>query len=123
MFPEDLPIVKRLEGLLIIWTDNVNLLPRCYKYTLGTKMTQILLDMLELIVLANGDTYRRVEYLKKAMNEFELFKILVRTLDKKQLLSIKQAATLNRECSVIGKQINGWKKNTERQTQRPSDRI
>lgn len=123
MFPEDLPIVKRLEGLLIIWTGNVDLLPRCYKYTLGTKMTQILLDMLELIVLANGDTYRRVEYLKKAMNEFELFKILVRTLDKKQLLSIKQAAALIRECSVIGKQINGWKKSTERQTQRPSDRI
>ena len=121
MFTEDLPIMKKMEELMAMWSDCVVLLPKLYKYTYGQRMIDILLDMMELIVFANEDISGRKEHLEKFLARFALFKMLSRMLNNKQVLSVKQSANLSRVCSVIGKQATGWKKSMGSDNQaRPS---
>lgn len=70
---EELPIYRATYLLLRATQD----FPRFYKYSLGTRMVDICLDMSMLLYKANS-SYEKVELIKEFLSRFNMLQMLLR---------------------------------------------
>ncbi len=83
--------------------------PKRSRYTIGEKTENILLDLIELITLANIQIKSlREPILYKASAKCELLKILLRLGYDSSLFNDRQYVALESKVLEIGKMIGGW---------------
>lgn len=105
---EELPIYRatyRLLNLLIRATQDF---PRYYKYSLGTRMVDVCLDMSMLLYKANS-SYEKVELIKEFLSKFSILQMLLRVCAEQKVIDTKKVAVFALEMEKIGKQATGWK--------------
>lgn len=87
----------------------IQLFPKKDKYTLGKKVDNLILDLIELTFLA---TYlskeKKYDVLQKASLKIDLLKILIRLAKEVKALDNKKYIQLQQELQEIGKMIGGW---------------
>ena len=86
--------------------------PRQYKYSVGGKMHDLAIDLIQDIAAAymNRDRETRIGYLVAFQVKFETLKTLVRKAgEKKWILSKGRHAQIVELMDAIGKQCTAWK--------------
>ena len=114
---EELPIYRatyRLLNMLIRATQDF---PRFYRYSIGTRMVDVCLDMSMLLYKANS-CYEKVEVLKEFLSRFGMLQMLLRVCTEQQVIDTKKATAFAIEMEKIGKQATGWKQYNERGQQK-----
>lgn len=93
---------------LLKWLlPTISRFPKDKRYTLGQRIENKLLDILELLLEAN---YSRIklELLKKANLQLESFRYLTRLSYDLLFINLKRYEFISRETNEIGKLIGGW---------------
>lgn len=86
--------------------------PRVYKYSVGNRMHELAIDLLEEIAAAyiNRDRATRVQHLTNFQTKFNTLKTLLRTAgEKKWILGRSKHAEVIELMDAIGKQATAWK--------------
>lgn len=108
---EELPLYRdtyRLLNNLIVLTQDF---PRFFRYSIGSRMVDLTLDMLSLIYRANG-SYEKVGVLAEILDRYRMLQMLFRVCGaeghhRAQVRPVRAAAGADR-------QATGWKQYSER---------
>jgi len=87
--------------------------PRAYKYTIGTKMHDLAIELIQEIAAAymNRDRETRIQYLVNFQVKFETLKTLLRVAgERKWIKGMGRHARIVELLDAIGKQSSAWKK-------------
>lgn len=109
----ELEVYKKSYDLLIKVFDSVKHYRREYKYNLGDKIKQEVLDAMISIYRANV-SYKKKENIERAKEHIEMLKILIRLSKDIQLINIEKYTELFSCIEDISKQLSGWHKWSER---------
>ena len=107
MAESTLKAVPKLYDVISWLLGRVEKFPRSQKFTLGDRIVNLALDMLELLIEATY-TRDRLPLLRKANVQLEKLRFLIRLCHDFKLLSAKQYAYISNEINEVGKLIGGW---------------
>jgi len=105
--PQEKPVIHQMYNLIKWLIPQIAKLPRSHKFTLGDRITNLVLDTLDLLIQAVY-TRSRLELLQKANLNLERLRYLIRLCYELDLLTLKRYEYVSREINEIGKQIGGW---------------
>lgn len=85
-------------------------MPKKDKYTIGERLQNSILDMIEQIILAGYSSSKesKVVYLKKAMVKLDLIKMFVRLAYSVKAIPLKKYTDTEEILIEIGKMLGGW---------------
>ena len=87
----------------------IKLFPKTEKYSLGQKIENLILEVLELILFAvSSPAKEKFLTLQKASLKIDLLKILIRLVKDIKALDNKKYIRLQEELQEIGKMVGGW---------------
>lgn len=109
---DNLIIFRKTESLVLKLIDVVNDMPKMYKYSLGDKLINKSILLLELIMNANSDINNRVELLDRFLNELKMEKVILRIITEKKMINLKSVGKITLLCEDILKQCKGWRNKT-----------
>jgi hypothetical protein len=81
--------------------------PRDKRYTLGQRLENKLLDVLELLLCANYSK-DKLSLLKKANLELECFRYLIRLSCDLRFINLKRYEFISLYIDEIGRMVGGW---------------
>ena len=110
---EDTSIYRTAYRLLILSQPIVSQMPRTYRFDLGQRITNTLLDVLTLIIEANRAQDKR-QPLYQLKIKHEVLQMLYNVGVDVQAISRKLFATLQPLNDSLGKQATGWSKSVEK---------
>lgn len=101
--------ISKTHELLEWLLPAVSKFPKDKRYTLGQRIENKLLDILELLLEANYSKVK-IETLKRANMELEIFRYLIRLSYDLQFVNLGRYEYISRETNEIGKLVGGWVK-------------
>lgn len=110
---EELPLYRdtyRLLNNLIVLTQDF---PRFFRYSIGSRMVDLTLDMLSLIYRANG-SYEKVGVLAEILDRYRMLQMLFRVCVEQKVITERKYAPFGLLLEQIGRQATGWKQYSER---------
>lgn len=107
MAPSTVQAVPKLYDVILWLMGRVEKFPRSQKFTLGDRIVNISLDILDLLIEATY-TRDRLALLRKANVQLEKLRYLIRICHDLKLLSAKQYAYVSNEINEAGKLLGGW---------------
>ncbi len=109
----EMPIMAKLFIIYELTHKLIFKLPKFERYTLGEKIENIILETIEIIVIANGtNKYEKEKYLLKANAKVEMLKLLFRIVLNCQIIDFKKYLEAEGLLQEIGKMAQGWIKYT-----------
>lgn len=112
----DLPAQKKIYDLILWLTDRVDSFPRAKRHTLGSRMENVLYDLLETGIQARytGDRQKKIEHLNQANIRLEMLRYFIRISHEKHLISRKQYKYAAERIDDIGRSVGGWIKDIKK---------
>jgi len=105
---QHLPVFQAVYDLSLEIHSRVNNFPRVHRYSIGEKIKDIGLNLLDLIVKANS-ARDKTACLEEAEVILEKLKIYARLCFDLKILGGKSFEFLTRKMDEIGRQLNKWK--------------
>ena len=106
---EELPIYKSAYDLLEKMIELAKELPKFYRYTLGTRMVDLNLDILGQIYRANMSKEKRREALGELLISYRQLQMLLRVCYRDKAFSTGRYAMYIQLLDTIGKPATAWK--------------
>ncbi len=106
---EELPIFRAVSRLLNQIAPLTSGFPKFYKYSLGTRLWDLCLDMSELIYEANS-SYEKTARIGALLGKLQRMKMLMRLTVEQRILSERQYAHVALTMDEIGRQATAWKR-------------
>ena len=90
------------------------LFPKAKRYTLGQKLDNLTLEILESVIAA-GISFqeKKLFHLEKAIVSLGLLKILIRLAKDTRCLDNKKYLQLEQSIQEIGRMLGGWKRSVK----------
>jgi hypothetical protein len=88
--------------------------PRDYKFTLGQKLQEELIELVVLIYKANSFESERHRYLEQILERVQVVELLIRLCQDLRVMSKKHYAALAEMVVSISRQASGWKKSVKK---------
>jgi len=109
-------IVTKMYDLVKYLIPIVNRFPRDYKFTLGDRITQLVLDLLEHYVEAYYTTNRQTKINLLAQNNLKLerLRFLIRLAHDFRLFSNQRFGYINAAVDEVGRMSGGWIKQLQK---------
>ncbi len=97
---------------MILWySPKISQYPKKYKYTIGERITNTQLAILERIIEAKYSTVgKKKHFLRQANLNLEKLRFLVRLSKDLQCISIKEFEFISKNINEIGQMVGGWEK-------------
>lgn len=111
--PDEVSAVTKTYDFLLWLLPRINDFARQHRFTLGDRMEQRALDLLELLIEATYTRDKR-ELLRRANLTIEQLRYLVRLAKDLKQLSIHQYEFATRSLMTIGAEVGGWIKQQSR---------
>jgi hypothetical protein len=111
-FGPDIPLFTKLYELYGAVSASLPLFPKTQRYTLGGRIEQTILDLLELLFSIPLAT-NRLPILKQMSIKTDLLKTLLRLSKDTHSLSIGRYLELQAVLQEIGKMLGGWMRATK----------
>lgn len=112
-----LPVVEHMLGVYKVWFGLRDHFPKKARYTLGDKIDNRFLNVLELLsVAAFQGAYQKTPTLERALVAADALKFLLRVAWELKLLEDARYAELSQGVQEVSRQIGGWKKGLEKKT-------
>jgi hypothetical protein len=109
-----------LKSVYILWDAYSAKVPKSIKYSLGIKVSNLLIDTIEAVAIATFlQRTEKLPYLKKAVARVDTVKVFLQMLWEMKLLSTKHYAELSEKLSDAGKMLGGWYGQVLKQNQAP----
>jgi len=118
---EELPLYRdtyRLLNNLLILTQDF---PRFFRYSMGSRMVDLTLDMLSLIYKANS-SYEKVGVLTEFLDRYRMLQMLFRVCVEQKVITERKYASFGLLLEKIGKQATSWKQYNERGMKKQEDK-
>ena len=106
---EELPVFKATYDLLERLIDLAKDLPKFFRYSVGTRMVDLALDMLAQIYRANMKQESRAEALTDLLISHRQLLMLLRVVYHQKGLSTGRYAELIKLMDSIGRQTTAWR--------------
>jgi len=107
----DTPIILKTYELYKTFYVYLGKFPKKDKYTLGIKIENYLLNILELVILASGSIKdKKLPCVQQASIKFDTLKILIRLAYDVKALDDKKYIGLQKHIQEIGKMLGGWQR-------------
>lgn len=110
---EELPLYRdtyRLLNNLLVLTKEF---PRFFRYSMGSRMVDLTLDILSLIYKANS-SYEKVGVLAEFLDRYRMLQMLFRVCVEQKVITERKYASFGILLEKIGKQATSWKLYSER---------
>lgn len=110
-----LPIYRDLFRLTTDLLNELDNLPKKYRYSVGDRMISTSLETLHHLHAAYGaqDAQVRLDAMDRFATEFEMLRTLLRLCNESRLLSQRRLTCLFVGMEGISKQLAGWRKSTK----------
>jgi len=105
----DLPVFKKTYDLLLAVYKMTGSLSREYKYTIGEKLKNEMLELLLRVYRANLSWEKEVN-IDLCRESTETVRLMVRVLYDLKQINMKKMIALNALIENISKQLSGWRK-------------
>lgn len=118
---EELPLYRdtyRLLNNLLVLTQDF---PRFFRYSMGSRMVDLTLDMLSLIYKANS-SYEKVGVLTEFLDRYRMLQMLFRVCVEQKVITERKYASFGLLLEKIGKQATSWKQYNERGMKKQEDK-
>ena len=112
---QEIQILPKLYDLILWFSQKISLYPRKFKYSLGDRITNLQLDILESVIEAKyTDGKRKSHYLRRTNLDLEKLRFMVRISKDLQCISISQYEYAAKQINEIGQMVGGWEKYMKR---------
>ncbi len=105
----DLPVFKKVYDLLLAVYKMTSGLSREYKYTIGEKLKNEVLELLLGIYRANLSWEKEID-IDQCRESAETVRLMIRVLCDLKQINMKKMIALNALIENISKQLSGWRK-------------
>lgn len=112
---EELPIFKAAYDLLEQLMDVAKDLPKFYRYSIGTRMVDLNLDLIGQVYRANMTQEGREQVLTDLLIDYRQLLMLLRIIYKQKAISSGRYAELISLLDKIGRQATGWRQKSASQ--------
>jgi len=113
-FGLDIPIFTKLYDFYKNLSQILTLFPKAKRYTLGQKIDNLTLEILESSIAAGISlSEKKLPHLEKAIISLDLLKILLRLAKDIQCLDNKKYLQLQESLQEIGRMLGGWKRSVK----------
>jgi len=101
--------LQKIKDLYLLWYENYKSLPKEHRYTLGTKIDNLLSEIIEAVSSAAFLIgLEKSPYIKIAIRKIDASKIFLMLLWETRSLNDKKYLALSEKISAIGKMLGGW---------------
>ena len=117
--PPPVPLVlARTKESYEKWHGNFVNLKRSDRYTVGAKIDEIFLSLLELIFLASFayDKFEKLSFVSKTVTGCDLLRFLLQIVWEQKIIDTKTYGAIILNLEEVGRMLGGWKKNIEEKT-------
>ena len=110
-FGLDIPLFARLYDFYKSLSQFILLFPKARRYTLGQKLENLTLEIIEQVIKAGTSSRReKLLYINTAIISLDLLKILIRLAKDIKCLDNKKYLQLQESLQEIGRMLGGWKR-------------
>jgi len=104
-----LPVLNKTKSIYIIWFDYYTKLDKTHKYTLGIKIDNLFIEIIEAISIATFlDKSEKQPWVRLAIRKLDTIKVLILILWETKSLDNKKYIHLSEPLDEIGKMLGGW---------------
>ena len=112
----NLPIVEKCVRAYALWHDFVRNFPKDSRYTLGKKIDDRFLDLMEILFRAGASHNDKEKLLEEASVTLDILKFLLRVSWEIKAMDNKKYILLSERLGEVGKMLGGWQKYFSKQT-------
>lgn len=105
---EDYPVFQKWNEILDWILDTSEKFPKNSRFTFSTRIINLSLSILELLIEAIYDSDNRKTLLKKINIELEKLRVFFRLSHSRKYISTKQYNFISKQINGFGKMIGGW---------------
>jgi len=106
-----LPVVEKTKGVYKNWVIIQRNLPRAERFSLGSKIDFLFLDLLELLRKSSyTPIILKIKLLGDTLDKTDSLRFFIQLLWELKLIPNNQFSDLGGKIENIGRMINGWKK-------------
>ena len=114
-------ILNRIKDGYLVWMNIVPHIPKSARFTIGTRIENKFLDLLELSYAAYFiEKEKKAEKIVKCIFELDILKFLISTSWEAKCISHKQYEEIAMKMDEIGKMLWGWKKSLDQDKKNPA---
>ncbi len=110
---QHLPIYKQTYDILLRTMVATKDFPREYKFTLGQKIKDELIELVVMIYRANTAISKK-QHIESILERVQAIQLLMRISHDIKVLPRNHYAALSQMTDILGKQAQGWLKSSER---------
>ena len=103
-----LPIYKATYELLRLCSITIKNFPRDFKFSLGDKLRNEIIELVVKIYKANSSK-EKTKYLEDILERIQAVKLLVRLSKDLHLINVKRFSEISELIESVSKQTQGWK--------------
>ena len=110
---QHLPIYKQTYDILLRTMVATKDFPREYKFTLGQKIKDELIELVVMIYRANS-AMNKGQHIESILERIQAIQLLMRLSHDIKILARTHYAALSQMTDILGKQAQGWLKSSGR---------
>ena len=105
----DLPIITILKECYLLWHNFLPHVPRLSRYTLGVKIDELFINILELAQTAQYTKREdKLSFLQQLNRKFDTLKFFITLLWEAKGLDASQYGQLSQKLAAAGKMLGKW---------------
>jgi hypothetical protein len=105
-------VVTKVKAAYKVWHDHLINLNRIDRYTLGAKIDEIFLALMENVFRSSfaSDRFEKLNFISAAISKCDLLKFMLQLAWESKYLDHKKYGSLCLDTEEIGRMLGGWKK-------------
>ena len=104
-----LPVLTKIKEAYRLWAEFYKTIPKSHRYTLGTKIDSLFIDLIEYTFQASQtEKIDRAPYLKVALRKINTLNLLILLAWEIKAISDNKYLSLGAPLTEAGKMLGGW---------------
>ncbi|GEM_PF-2839035 len=110
-------MLEKLSSAFKLWINYLPRIPRLIRYSLGQKITNLFIEITELILIAGfTEKSQKLPILQKAAVKHDLLKYFLQTAFELKAIENNHISSLAVPLADVGQQLGAWIKDLAKQT-------
>jgi len=104
-----LPLLQKTKEAYLLWYNFYLIIPKTHRYSLGQKIDTFFTEIIEAVAAASfimGED--KIKFIRLAIKKVDTLKIFLMILWETKSLDDKKYISLSLKIDEIGKMLNGW---------------
>lgn len=104
-----LPLLQKVKSAYIIWYNCYQILPKTHRYSLGLKIDNLFVEIIEVITIASYlSKDEKQPWVRLAIRKVDTLKILLMILWETKSIDDKKYIAVSLQVDEIGRMLGGW---------------